>query len=146
MLRGQRFGGARRRHIDFGGVLAVGTRIGRFEVDDVAQQNLAVVQFVAPDDDRLKCQGALAEPGDHRLAASLDALGDGDFALARQEFNRAHFAQIHSDRIIGAIGGFGRPCRQRFRLHGLDQVAALHLFFVLGGFFGRQGHLALHSR
>jgi hypothetical protein len=30
-------------------VLGVGTGIGRFEIDDVAQQNLAFVQFVAPD-------------------------------------------------------------------------------------------------
>jgi hypothetical protein len=41
-------------------------------------------------------------PADHHLAAGLDAFGDGDFALARQQFDRAHFAQIHAHGIVGA--------------------------------------------
>ena len=42
-------------------VLAVGAGIGRFEIDDVAQQDLAVAQFVAPDDDGLEGQRAFAQ-------------------------------------------------------------------------------------
>ena len=51
-----------------------------------------------------KVSGILAEARDHRLAAGLDALGDGDLALARQELDRAHLAQVHADRIVGAVG------------------------------------------
>ena len=72
-------GSAGRRH-----VLGVGAGIGRFEIDDVAQEDLSLVQLVAPDDDGLEGERALAQAGDHRLAAGLDALGDGDLALARQ--------------------------------------------------------------
>ena len=64
--------------------LGVGTRIGRLEIDDVAQEDLSLVELVAPDDDGLEGERALAQPGDHRLAAGLDALGDRDLALARQ--------------------------------------------------------------
>ena len=56
---------------------------------------------------RLEGERAFAQAGDHHLAAGLDALGDGDFALARQQLDRAHLAQIHAHRIVGAVGGFG---------------------------------------
>ena len=103
-------------------LLGVGAGVGRFEIDDVAQEDLAVVQFVAPDDDGLEGQRAFAQAGDHRLAAGFDALGDGDFALARQQFDRAHFAQIHAHRIVGALGRlflFGGGERLRLRLDDL---------------------------
>ena len=103
--------------------LGVGPGIGRFEVDDVAQEHLSLVELVAPDDDGLEGERALAQPRDHGLAAGLDALGDGDLALAGQEFHRAHLAQIHAHRIVGALGrllglGFGRHL-----LLDLDQFA-----------------------
>ena len=88
-----------------GDALGVGARIGRLEVDDVAQEHLAVVELVAPDDDGLERQRALAQAGDHRLAAGLDALGDGDFALAGEQLDRTHFAQIHAHGIVGALAG-----------------------------------------
>ena len=84
--------------------LGVRALIGGFEIDDVAEQNLAFVQLVAPDDDGLEGERAFAQPRDHRLAAGLDALGDGDLALARQKLDRAHLAQIHAHRIVGALG------------------------------------------
>ena len=140
-------------------VLGVGAGIGRFEIDDVAEENFALVEFVAPDDDGLEGQRAFAQPGDHRFAAGLDALGDGDFALAREQFDRAHFAQIHSHRIVSALGrllGFGLGRRLR---RDLDQFAglALLLFGLLAGFlfflgFGFLGlddvdaHLAHHRQ
>ena len=76
---------------------------------------------------------------DHRLAAGLDALGDGDFALARQELDRAHLAQIHAHRIVGALGGLGGAGRDRGRARRLDEFAALGLLLVggLGGFLFR---------
>src|SRR6266540_2898320 len=70
----------RRRH-----GLGIGTGIGRFEIDDVAQEDLALVELGAPNDDGLEGERALAQAGDHRLAAGLDALGDRDLALAREQ-------------------------------------------------------------
>src|SRR2546429_14293 len=61
---------------------------------------------LAPDDDRLEAQRALAQAGDHRLAAGLDALGDRDLALAREQLDRAHLAQIHAYGVVGALGRF----------------------------------------
>ena len=55
-----------------------------------------------PGDDGLEGQRALAEPADHHVAAGLDALGDGDLALARQQLDAAHLAQVHADRVVGA--------------------------------------------
>src|SRR5262249_54602260 len=73
--------------------LAIGTGIGRFEVDDVAQQDFALVELVAPNNDGLKGERAFAQPGDHRFATSLDTLRDGNLAFAREQLHRAHFAQ-----------------------------------------------------
>ncbi len=86
--------------------LGVRAGIGCVEVDDVAKKDLALVELVPPDDDGLEGERALAEPRDHGLAAGLDALGDGDLALARKEFLRAHFAQIHAHGVVSALGGF----------------------------------------
>src|SRR6516162_4332637 len=117
----------RRRHR-----LGVGPGVGRFEVDDVAPEHLSLVELVAPNDDGLEGKRALAQPRDHRFAAGLDALGDGDLALAREQLHRAHFAQIHAHRIIRALGrllglGLGRDL-----LLDLDQLAALALGLLVG--------------
>ena len=68
---------------------------------------LAFVELVTPDDDGLEGQRAFAQAGDHGFAAGLDALGDGDLALARQQLDRAHVAQIHAHGIIRAVGRLG---------------------------------------
>ncbi len=80
---------------------------------------------------------AFAEARDHRLAAGLDALGDGDLALARQQLHRAHLAQIHAHRIVGALGGNGLGGLGERLRGGLDQLAARLLVVVLVvlGFF-----------
>src|SRR5882672_10061807 len=49
----RRGGGHRRR-----GGLGLGTFVGGFQVDDVAQQDLGVLELVAPDDDGLEGEGA----------------------------------------------------------------------------------------
>src|SRR5262249_28387522 len=134
--------------------LGVGPGIGRFEVDDVTQEHLSLVKLVAPNDDGLESQWALAQAGDHRLAAGLDALGDGDLALTRKQLHRAHLAQIHANRIVGAprrlLGlGLGRDL-----LLDLDQLAALALglLALLLALFARllgldhvDAHLAEHG-
>jgi hypothetical protein len=70
-----------------------------------------------------KVKRALAQAGDHRFAANLDALGDRDLALARQQLHRAHFAQIHAHRIIRALGRLLGLGRGRDLLLDLDQFA-----------------------
>ena len=35
----------------------------------------------------------------HLVEAVLDALGDFDFALARQQLDRAHLAHVHAHRV-----------------------------------------------
>ena len=92
-----------------GGGLAVGVGlgvepgvIGGVEIDDVAQQDAAVADGVAPADHRAHGQGALAERLEDHVAAGLDALGDLDLALAGQQLDRAHLAQIHAHRVVGA--------------------------------------------
>ena len=97
----------------------------------MAQEHLAVVQFVAPDDDGLERQRALAQPRDHRLAAGLDALGDRDLALARQQFHRAHLAQVHADRIVGALGWLLGLLGGESLGFGLDQLVVLGLRVLL---------------
>src|SRR6266446_1942528 len=138
---------------------AGGTGISRFKIDDVAQEDLALVELVAPNDDGLEGQRTFAQPSDHRFAAGLDALGDRDLAFAREQLNRTHFAQIHAHWIVGAFGrllglGLGRD----LLLH-LDQLAALALGLFVGlfarlfAFFARllgfdhvHAHLAEHGQ
>jgi hypothetical protein len=98
----------------------------------------AFVQLVAPDDDGLEGQRAFAQAGDHRLAAGLDALGDGDFALARQKLHRAHLAQIHAHRVVGAVGrlflgdGGDRGAGLLGQFVGLFLAVGLFLFGLVG--------------
>ena len=80
--------------------------LGRFEVDDVAQQHAAGLQRVMPGDDCAKRQRAFAQAADHHVAAGLDALGDRDLALARQQLDGAHLAQIHAHWVVGAPEAF----------------------------------------
>ncbi|MCY1484950.1 hypothetical protein D9M68_185640 [compost metagenome] len=119
------------RALELRSSLGLRTGIGGFEIDDLAQQRLAFVQFVAPDDQRLERQRALTETGDHRLAASLDALGNRDFAFAGQEFDRAHLAQIHADRIVGTIGRFLLLAGRKRRAAGRGEFAAFALAVVV---------------
>src|SRR6267154_2071854 len=84
------------------GLVEIGAAIGRVEIDDVAQQHLVFVQRIAPTDQRAHRQRALADAADHHLAASLDPLGDRDLALARQQLDRAHLAQVHAHGVVGA--------------------------------------------
>ncbi len=107
---------------------------------------LAFVQLVAPDDDGLEGQRAFAQAGDHRLAAGLDALGDGDLALAREQLHRAHVAQVHAHGIVGALGRLGAGLRRRQERCGGDARGSLLLLgrLVVGsGFRALLAFLAL---
>src|SRR6185503_9777730 len=75
------------------------------------------------DDDRLEGERAFAQSRDHCLAAGLDALGDRDFALAREQLDRAHLAQIHAHGIVGALARFGFLRLGDGFGRGLDEIA-----------------------
>ena len=77
----------------------------RLKVEDLAQLHAAVIERVRPFDDRVEGDRAFAQAPDHRVAAGLDPFGDGDLALAAEQFDRAHLAQIHAHRIVGAVDG-----------------------------------------
>ena len=137
--------------LGFGGFLGPGVlaAIGLFEVDDLAQQDAARGQLLAPDHDGLEGQGAFAQAPDHGVAAGLDALGDGDLALARQQFDRPHFAQVHADRVVGAaeiavvdVAGGGLLAFLGLFL-GLGVVGGFFLFLVFNhvdAHFGEHRH------
>ena len=95
----------------------------RLQIHDVAQQHAAGLELVVPGDDRLEGQRAFAQTADHHVAAGLDALGDGDLALARQQLDAAHLAQIHAHRIVGAAEA------------GLVHIAGRLFFLGLFGLF-----------
>ena len=85
--------------------LVVHRRLGKhgFQIKDFAQLHAAFVQRVRPVYDGGKGHRAFAKPGDHGVAAGLDALGNGDFALAGQQLDCAHLAQVHAHRVIGSV-------------------------------------------
>ena len=54
----------------------------------------------------------MRQSGQQLTDAFLDALGDDDFALAGEQFHRAHLAHVHAHRVGGAAG-FGFNGGQR---------------------------------
>src|SRR5215470_17034802 len=98
--------------------------VGCLQVDDVAQQNLGIHQLVAPNDDGLERQRTFAQARDYRLAAGLDALGNGNLALARQQLDRAHIAQVHAHGIVRALRRLGRLRDRRNGRSGRYRTAA----------------------
>ncbi len=120
--------------------------IGGVQVDDLAQQDAVVQQFVAPHHDGFERQGAFAQARDHGVAAGLDALGDGDLALAAQQLDRAHLAQIHAHGVVGAvIGRLGVGLGDR-GLGLFGHVGALGGLAVLLGLDDVDAHLRQHGQ
>ncbi len=121
-----------------------GAAIGRVEIDDVAQQHLAFVERVAPFDQRGDGQRVLADAADHHLAAGLDALGDRDLTLAREQLDRAHLAQIHAHGIVGAADVVLIDIAARLGLailgFGLGRLLALLAFDQIDAEFGQHAH------
>jgi len=73
------------------------------KVDQVAQQDALVHQLVAPHHHGFEGQRAFAKPADHRVAARFDALGNRDLAFTREQFDGAHFAQVHAHGVVSAV-------------------------------------------
>src|SRR5471030_1953297 len=97
------------------------------------------VQLVTPDDDGLERQRAFAKACDHRLAAGFNSFGDGDFALARQQLDRTHLAQIHAHGIVGALGRLFLLGGGERLLLGLDNLAAGIVIVIVGFVSGLLG-------
>ena len=116
--------------------LALGSAaIGGVEIDDVAQQNPVLAKSVTPIDDGAQRHRTFTDGADHALAAGLDALGDGDLALAREQLDIAHLAQIHTHRVVGPavllglvrLGGSGSSSpRRNFLRRGVFGLLVFH--------------------
>ena len=83
-----------------------GDLIGRVRVDeaddDVDQPALAGLHLLVLAQHELERHRVARQRGAHRVETFLDALGDADFAFARQQLDRAHLAHVHAHRVGGA--------------------------------------------
>src|SRR5713101_3137752 len=70
------------------------------ELDDFLDRPCAAAEILADRQKFLEDDGGARDRFEHEHLAALDALGDGDFALARQQRYRAHLAQVHANRIV----------------------------------------------
>ena len=107
-----------------------------------------------PHGDRLHRQRAFTQGPDHFFPARLDPLGDRDFAFTGQQFDTAHFTQIHPNRIIGpsdfiivqitcglcvffgCFGGFGGRFVRLFTINDIDSHFREHRHRVFDLFRG----------
>ena len=91
-----------------------------------------------------------AERNLDRFEAFFDALGDANFAFARQQLHRAHFAHVHAHRIGGAAefrieigerrGGFF----DRFFIGSGGGVGQQQRFGIRRLFVHRNAHIVDH--
>src|SRR5678816_1292393 len=70
-------------------------------LDDVLDPDLAAAQPLADLEQLLDGDRAVEHGLQHLALAVLDALGDLDLALAGEQGDRAHLAQVHADRVAG---------------------------------------------
>jgi hypothetical protein len=72
--------------------------------EHVAQAALAFADFAGDLENLPHHEGRARQGADGGFLPVLDPLGEFDFAFARQQAHRAHFAQIHAHRIVGFLG------------------------------------------
>ncbi len=70
------------------------------ELDDFLDRTCALAEVLADCQQFLEDDGGARDGLEHEHLAALDAFGDGDFALARQQRYRAHLAQVHANRVV----------------------------------------------
>jgi hypothetical protein len=90
-------------------------------VDELVDAHLVLLDQLGHAQDLLDRRRARRDRVDHVLQAVLDALGDLDLALAREELHRAHLAHVHAHRVRGAAELGVDGGRERF-LGLLDHV------------------------
>ncbi len=71
-------------------------------VDDLVHPQFVLLDLIDHGQQFGDRGGAGGDRLHHMLETVLDALGDLDFAFARQQIDRAHFAHIHTNRVGGA--------------------------------------------
>ena len=130
----------RRREIHLGGVLRLRDDVRRVRVDepddDVDQARAAGLHRLVSAQQVFRRGRVVRKCEAHGVEAFLDALGDADFAFARQQLDRAHLAHVHAHRIGGAAE-FGVERGQR-------GGGLLDGFFVSGrGRLGRENALVV---
>ena len=91
--------------------VVLGVRVDQ-AVDHLVDAHLVLLDLVGEVEDLLHRGRAGADRLDHVAQAFLDALGDLDLALAREQLDRAHLAHVHAHRVGGAAE-FGVDRRQR---------------------------------
>src|SRR3954464_3242037 len=79
----------------------LGVRIDQ-AIDHLVDAHLILLDLVREVEDLRHRGRAGADRQDHVPQAVLDALGDLDFAFARQQLDRAHLAHVHAHRVGGA--------------------------------------------
>ena len=72
--------------------------------DDVLDPDLVLPQLVAEVDDLADGHRGVEDGREDHVLALLDALRDLDLALAREERDAAHLAQVHPDRVVALRG------------------------------------------
>ena len=100
------FSGGRDHFHQLGRVLRLRDDVRRVRIDEaddhVDQARLAGLDRLVGPQQEIVGGRIHRERAAHRIQAFLDALGDADLALARQQFHRAHLAHVHAHRIGGA--------------------------------------------
>ena len=92
---------------------------------DVAHTALEVF---AEGDDFADHDGRAGDGLEHAHLAALNALGDFDFALAGEQRDRAHLAQVHAHRVVGFFQRAGRQVQLNvFALFQLEVLVAAEL-------------------
>ena len=129
-----------RREIHLGGVLRLRDDVGRVRIDeaddDVDQAGAAGLHRLVGLQQVFGRRRVVRQREAHGVEAFLDALGDADFAFAREQLDRAHLAHVHAHRVGGAAElGVERGQRGGGFFDG---------FFVGGrGRFGRENALVV---
>ena len=118
--------------------------------DDVDEAHLAGLDgFVVPQQ-QIVGSGIAAERDLDRLQTLFDALGDANFAFARQQFDRAHFPHVHAHGIGGAaefgveIGESRGGFFHRFLIGGGGRVRQQQGFRIRRLLVDRNAHVVDH--
>ena len=93
------------------------------EGDDFFDGAHALLEVFAHGEQFVDDDGRAGERLEHADLAALDALGDFDFAFAREQGDGSHLAQIHADGVVGFFESAGSEVE--------FNVLALFAFFEL---------------
>jgi hypothetical protein len=93
--------GLRELRVDGSGDLVRRVRVDEAD-DDVDQAALAGLDLLVLAQHELERHRVARQRRADGVETFLDALGDADFALARQQLDRTHLAHVHAHRVGGA--------------------------------------------